>query len=333
MKIKLGRAVFPFILLLLMPIVVNAHVKWFTDIDAEKETIYHIISPSFIAITLISAFALATLPQILPKLMEWEPLKKMDTRLEGYRKHTYHILKYGTAIALFLQVLSGALFAPELVYHPASLNIATWIAIIFLLIPHHVATKTGAIVMLILYVAIVNEYGLFHMLDYAFYLAIGVALLLEKTRGENWGFPFLYLVTGLSLCWVAVEKWVYPTMAVDIIISHQVPTFMFPPELFVSLTAFIEFIVGYLLVVGILNRLLSFILTCIFIMTTLVFGWVEVVGHFMIHIILITFIIEGISFYKPPVQMHKTVLDQIVFVFLNFIFVLATILLIYYRFA
>ena len=132
---------------------------------------------------------------------------------------------------------------------------------------------------------------------------------------------------------MAVEKWVYPYMTTDIIQRHNVPTFGFAPELFVVLSAFIEFVVGYLLVVGIFNRLLAVVLTILFILTTMIFGYTEVVGHAIIHIVLLIFIIEGISFYNPPVKMHTTRLDQMIFVFLNFIFVLSTFLLIYYRFA
>ncbi len=65
------------------------------------------------------------------------------------------------------------------------------------------------------------------------------------------------------------------------------------------MAAFIEFVVGYLLVVGILNRVLGLVVTLIFIMTTMLFGFTEIIGHFMIHIVLFIFIIEGVSFYSP----------------------------------
>ncbi|WP_332628990.1 hypothetical protein [Halalkalibacter flavus] len=321
------------IIFILTPFFVDAHVKWFTELEPQKESIENIINPLFMFITIITAVFLAILPQVLPKLMAWGPLEKMDLKLESYRKYSTSILRYGTAIALIIQVLTGSLFAPELTHYSTLLTVISWMAIAFLLVPNQLATKLGAAAMLILFSIMLAEYGLFHMLDYAFYLAIIFVLFMTKTKYERWSFPFLYLATGLSLCWVAVEKWVYPEMSVDIVINHQLPTFFLSPEVFVSLSAFIEFVVGYLLIVGILNRLLSFILTGIFIMTTTLFGLVEVVGHFMIHIILIIFIIEGVSFYKPPVKIHKTVLDQMIFVFLNFLFVLATILLLYYRFA
>ncbi|MBW7476459.1 hypothetical protein K0T92_17130 [Paenibacillus oenotherae] len=313
--------------------VADAHVKWFTDVVPEKETIIGILSPLFMGIALFVAVLLAVLTQVLPLLSKWKLMLKVDNKLDQMRRYSILILKYGLAAALLIQVVSGSLFVPEFEISSQLESILLWSAIILLLIPHHWATKAGALVTLWLLVKLLLAVGLFHMLDYGFYLAIIVALLLEKTKVQNWGMPFLYLATGLSLCWVAVEKWVFPTMALDIIENHGVPTFGFAPAAFVVMAAFIEFVVGYLLVVGILNRLLSIVLTGIFISTTMLFGMTELVGHFMIHIVLIIFIIEGVSFYKPPVEMHKRKLDQMIFISLNFLFALSLFLLIYYRFA
>lgn len=319
--------------IILTPIITLAHVKWFTEVEPKKETIEHILSPLFMTVALLVAAVLAVLPQLLPKLMEIPYAKKIDNNLDQFRKYSRYILKYGTALALIVQVLSGTIFAPEFYIIETWEVILAWLAIVLLVIPIHYATKAAAVLLLILFINVLNQVGIFHMLDYGFYIAIIFVLLIGKTKLENWGFPFLYLGTGLSLCWVAVEKWVYPTMSLDIIHNHGVPTFGFPPEAFIVLAAFIEFVVGYLLVVGVLNRILSFILTLIFISTTMLFGYTEVVGHLMIHIVLVIFIIEGVSFYHPPIRIHKTILDQMIFVFLNFLFVLATFILIYYRFA
>lgn len=322
-----------FIGIIFSPIFVHAHVKWFTNIIPMKQPIESILSPQFILIAVGTAIVLAVLPQVLPRFMEWSIAKKIDGRLDKFRTYSQVILKYWTALALTIQVTSGTLFAPEFPITSISMSILEWAAIILLLIPHHFATKAGALIMAGLYLYMLQHVGLFHMLDYGYYGAVIVVLMVGNTKFEKYGFPFLYLGTGLSLCWVAVEKWVYPVMSLDIVQQHSVPTFGFTPATFIVLSAFIEFVVGYLLVVGILNRLLAFVLTGIFILTTTLFGYVEVIGHFMIHGILLIFIIEGVSFYNPPIKMHKTKMDQIIFVFLNFLFVLATFLLIYYRFA
>ncbi|CEG27468.1 DoxX family membrane protein [Bacillus sp. B-jedd] len=315
------------------PLLTEAHVKWFTEAVPEKAAIEDILSPVFISVSIGVALILAALPQLLPWMMKWKPFEKIDSRLDGLRKYSRLILKYGTAAALIIQVVMGTIFAPEIHLPSMEVTVLAWLSIGLLLIPHHYATKAGALILFGIFVYLTPLHGVFHMLDYGFYLAVIFVLLIGSTRLEQWGFPFLYLGTGLSLCWVAVEKWVFPGLSLDIIAHHHVPTFGFSPGIFILLSAFIEFVVGYLLIVGVLNRLLAFILTIIFILTTTLFGWLELAGHFIIHIILAIFIIEGVSFYKPPISIHKTVADQVVFVFLNFIFVLATFVLIYYRFA
>lgn len=323
---------FVFLFTFLLPSIVEAHVKWFTTLTPEKETIENIVSPLFIGMSILVAILLAAIPQLIPFIMKWGFFEKIEKRLTSFRPYSRYILKYGTAIAFIIQISQHTLFAPEFHIDNTEFFISCTM-ILFLLIPHHAFTKLGSILLFFLFVHMTIEQGIFHMLDYGFYLAIGFVLLIGKTKIEHTGFPFLYLGTGLSLCWVAVEKWVYPKLTLDIIQLHGVPTFGFDPSTFIILAAFIEFTVGYLLVVGILNRLLGFVVTLIFISTTLLFGSKEVIGHFMIHIVLIIFIIEGVSFYNPPIKMHSKKSDQMIFVFLNFIFVLASFLLIYYRFA
>ncbi|MGM0846539.1 MAG: DoxX family membrane protein [Bacillota bacterium] len=333
-KYKILLPLIAMALILVSPVFTEAHVKWFTEQVPQKVSIEEILSPLFMILSLVVAVILSVLTLILqPAIERLSFVKKLNDFLDQYRISSRYILKYGTALALLIQVLSGSLFAPEFEIHNQVVLAGVWASIVLLCIPVHYATKAGAVILLGLFIYQLSEAGLFHMLDYGFYLAIIVVLMIGKTRLENWGFPFLYLGTGLSLCWVAVEKWVYPAMSVDIIQNHGVPTFGFAPETFVVLAAFIEFIVGYLLIVGILNRVLAFVLTLIFISTTMLFGVTEIIGHLMIHIVLIIFIIEGVSFYDPPIKIHKTRVDQIIFVFLNFLFTLSAFLLIYYRFA
>ncbi|WP_208589946.1 DoxX family membrane protein [Gracilibacillus suaedae] len=320
-------------LLLATPITTFAHVKWFAEVEPEKVPIEQILSPFFITFAIVVAVTLAILSQVMDYFLKIPYATKVDEFLNGIRQYSRHILKYGTAIAFIIQLVSGTMFAPEFEITASWQIIIMGIIIISLLIPHHISTKVAAFFMLALFITVWQDYGWFYMLDYGFYLAIIFVLFIGKTKLEGWGFPFLYLGTGLSLCWVAVEKWVYPAMSLDIVVNHHVPTFGFDPEVFIVMAAFVEFVVGYLLVVGILNRILGLVVTLIFISTTLLFGMTEIIGHAMIHIVLIIFIIEGVSFYDPPIRIHKTKVDQFVFVFLNFILVLATFILIYFRFA
>ncbi|MFS0724510.1 hypothetical protein [Paenibacillus sp. 1P07SE] len=325
--------IFLFTGLLLVPAAAHGHVKWFTEVQPVKEDITTIMSPFFMILAVVTAVVLALITQLLGRVSTWGVSQRIDAGLDQLRGYLPMLLKYGTAAALIVQAASGSMFAPEFAIEHTFELVLMWTAIVLLLIPFKFASKAGALVLLGLLINLTYKAGLFHMLDYGFYFAVIGVLVLERTRESRLGFPLLYLGTGLSLCWVAVEKWVYPIMAEDIIANHNVPTFGFAPGAFIVMTGFIEFVVGYLLVVGLLNRLLAFVLTLIFISTTMLFGITELIGHFMIHVVLLMFIIEGTGFYKPPVSLHQSRTDQMVFVSLNFLFALATFLLIYYRFA
>lgn len=321
------------VLLAVFPAAAFAHVKWFTGVEPVKEPFNSILSPFFMILAVGTAILLAVLTQVLPLLAGWNVSQRFEAGLDKLRPYTGILLQYGTAASLLVQAASHTVLAPEFEIATAVESGLLWACVVLLCIPHRYAAKAGAVVLLVLFTIITLRTGWFHMLDYGFYVAIAGVLLLNQTRESRLGFPLLYLGTGLSLCWVAVEKWVFPSMAEDIIHNHGVPTFGFEPGVFIVMAGFIEFVVGYLLVVGILNRLLSVVLTLIFVSTTMLFGMTEFIGHLIIHIVLVLFIIEGISFYKPPVAIHKSRIDQMVFVSLNFIFVLATFLVIYYRFA
>jgi len=102
-----------FVLSMAMPLAAEAHVKWFTDLKPDKETIAHIISPIFIILALLIAVLLAVLTQLLPALNSLKFMQWIDRELDKLRVNSILLLKYGLAIALLIQVLSGSLFVPE----------------------------------------------------------------------------------------------------------------------------------------------------------------------------------------------------------------------------
>jgi hypothetical protein len=322
-----------FLFLFLLPASGLAHVKWFTETEAERAPIDTIISPLFVTFAFLSAALLSFLPLAMKKLHAHKPSIKWESGVARFRPYTFFILQYGTVATLLIQIFEGSLFAPELLELQGIWLWAVWIVILLLSIPMRITVRAGAALLLILFGVTVFEHSWLHMLDYVFYLGIIFMFFFYRTRMNIWTFPFLYLTTGFSLCWVAVEKWVYPNMSANVLINHDIFTFGFAPGTFAMMLGYVEFIIGYLLIVGLLNRMLALVLTLIFFSTALLFGWVELIGHFPIHVILLTFIIEGVSFHKPPVQFHERTWQQSIFVSFNFIFALSFILLAYYRLA
>ncbi len=198
---KKGLLSFVVALILATPITAYAHVKWFSEVEPEKVPIEQILSPFFIVFALVIAVILAILSQVMDYFLKIPYASKVDSYLNGIRKYSRYILKYGTALAFIIQIISGTMFAPEFEITEVWQTLAMGIIIIALLIPHHISTKVAAFIMLGLFITVWQDNGWFHMLDYGFYLAIIFVLFIGKTNLERWGFPFLYLGTGLSLCW------------------------------------------------------------------------------------------------------------------------------------
>ena len=325
---------FLFILLVtLTPHFAEAHVKWFTKSMREKAPIEEIITPLFMGTAVICVMLLVCLTIFVMKATNWSFFSKRERWLSGFRKHTLVLLRYGTVLALVIQVMSSVVFSPGYQINHTIITYSIWITIALLLIPDYKATKGAGLILLGLFTYLTAQNGLFDMLDESYFLSIIAVFLICETKWEKFSIPLLYLGTGLSLCWVAIEKWVFPGMSIDIIANYHVPTFGFPPEIFIVLVAFVEFVIGYLFIIGLLNRILGFVVTVIFILTTTLFGWTEIVGHTMLHILFLIFIIEDTSFYWTPLKIYKTQRERLLFVSINFILLLVTLLLVYYIFA
>lgn len=322
-----------FFMILIVPTQISAHVKWFTPVLPNRSSIEEIMSPLFLSLLFCIALGLAIGYGSRTQVERHIFIQKFNKKLHSYDWLVPKLLQWGTAVTFMIQLVSTqSIFALEIDRNPLIAMFMFLIAML-LFIPIRFTIQLAGSLIGICFIERTIYYGVFHMLDYVFYISIALIFLTFKTKYAKWGSSILYLGTGFSLCWVAVEKWVYPNMAISIIEHYGVPTFGIQITAFVCIAAFIEFIVGYFLIVGILNRFLSFLLTCILLSTTLIFGLKEFNGHFMIHLILITFIIEGTSFYKPPIAMHRTVWEQMLFVSINFVLTVATMLVFHYRFA
>lgn len=330
------KKVFFFYLMLVIiftPMTVFAHVKWFTDVNPERVEIDSILSPFFFCMAILTAICLGLLSLYIPEFEKVAKIRQLQQKAE-YFSFPDAYLKYGTALALIIQIQAGTLFAPEFFLHNSSSLILVWAIIGLLVIPNLYSTKLAALILLGFYISFTFHHGIFHMLDYSFYLGIISYYLLIQTKWERFKFYLLYMLTGFSLCWLAIEKWVYPSMTLNIIEQFAVPTFGFDPALFTIMAAFIEFGIGYCWIMGILNRLFSIIFIVIITLTTLLFGYTEFIGHFLLYIIMILFLVDNPVKYSPMnLNYFKTKHGQFLFIIFNFFLILSTFFLVYYRFA
>src|SRR5690606_11953951 len=132
--------------------------------------------------------------------------------------------------------------------------------------------------------------------------------------------PVLYSGLGFSLCWVAFEKLIYPFWGLEVLSKQPALTMGLPHDFFLMSCAFIEFTLGYLLIICLLHRPLAIVVTLVFFTTTCFFGKTEVVGHTILHGALLVFILRGPGhYYQAPIKFHKSLVLRSLFAMVNFI--------------
>lgn len=135
---------------------------------------------------------------------------------------------------------------------------------------------------------------------------------------------------GFSLCWVALEKIVYPQWALYLLDQHPQLTLGLEMRFFLLAAAFVEFSLGYLLIINLLQRPLALVITIVFFLTTTVFGKLEVIGHTPIHAALIVFLLQGPgTTWQPPIACHRKLGLRTAFAAVNFALLLALLLPLY----
>lgn len=321
------------VMLLAMPAPALAHVKWFSDFSYADRPLSaaEILTPNFLALAMLSIVTIAA-------------LVVLDRRLEGvgwYRRATEWlssrgdqgvlIVRVGAGAVLLLSWQADAMLVPELGIGSAWIGWYQFL-LAFLLLFRATTPAAGA-GLILLYAFGVARFGALHMLDYVVYAGAGYFLSVSEAahpRIRGSGLPALYLAVGFSLCWVALEKIVYPQWGLYVLQQNPQLALGLDLRFFLLAAAFVEFSLGYLLIINLLQRPLALTITLVFFTTTLVFGKVEVIGHTLIHAALAVFVLEGPgTAFVPPIAMHRRLGTRSAFAAVNFALVLALLMVPY----
>lgn len=104
-----------------------------------------------------------------------------------------------------------------------------------------------------------------------------------------------------------------------------------PADFFLLACAFVELCLGYLLIIGLLQRPLALTITLVFLTTSSFFGKTEVIGHTILHGALLVVAVLGPGrYYPPPIEFHQRLSLRAAFVALNFLVVVGRLGLIYH---
>lgn len=330
-KITIG--LLPLLLFLLLSQTTYAHVKWFADFSFADQplALSAAITPTFLALTVFSMIVIGALVLVDLRLSNVGWYQQINRWLEQYQAHSLLILRIATGVTLLLSWQVDTVLMPDLRVDAAWVGWFQYILAFLLLFPRLV--PLSGLGLFILYIIGVTQYGIFHLLDYVIILGVGYFLLVSNTSNtdiKGSAIPVLYFTTGFSLCWVALEKVIYPQWGLYILGENPQLALGFPLEFFLIGAAFVEFSLGYLLIIGLLERPLALLITLVFFTTTLIFGKVEVIGHTMIHAALIVFLLEGPGHvYRPPISFHKNIKLRTAFASINFALLLLLLLIPY----
>lgn len=315
------------LLLFAFPLTVSAHVKWFADFNFGDRplTLTEIATPLFFGLAVFSTVVIAVLVFVDRRLDHLFWYKRINALLMEQHHHSLLIMRVAIAAVLLILWASDHVLAPELV---SSIPGLTWLqfllAILLLFVP---TVPIAGVGLILLYVIAIFEFGIFHLLDYLHYLGIGFFFAVSLLKQRSWRelrFPVLFATVGFALCWLALEKLVYPSWGLHILAQNPQLTLGLPPEIFLVGAAFVEFCLGYLLIIGLLERPLSLIITAVFFTTTLVFGRTEIIGHTPLHAVLVVFLLNGPgTLYKAPIAIHKRLGWRTAFASVNFLLLLA----------
>jgi uncharacterized membrane protein YphA (DoxX/SURF4 family) len=311
------------LLFFFFPYQASAHVKWFSNYDFQQRPLNfsELNTPLFWGLFILSIVTIVLLVW-LDKLAEKSLLyHRINSFLDRYADQGPLIMRVSMAAVLLMSWQGDTVIAPEIAISNQAWGWFQFLLALFLLFKE--TTPLAGLGIIFLYFKGISEHGYFHMLDYVVYPAVGLFLIFSYLKNEklkNLDLPVLYSGLGFSLCWVAFEKMIYPYWGISVLEQAPALTMGLKPDFFLLSCAFIEFSLGYLLIICLLHRPLAVIVTLTFFTTTAFFGKTEVVGHTILHGALLVFIVKGPGhYYQAPIRFHKNFGMRCLFSAVNFV--------------
>lgn len=317
----------------LIPALSFGHVKWFTGFTFLDKplTILEVINPVYILLVILSVVVISLMVFADKRADELSWYRNINTWLSDKEKYSLIIVRVAMAAVLLISWANDTILTPELVSQFDWLNWLQFILALMLLF--YKSTMYAGAGLLLLYAVAMFEFGFFHMLDYLHFVGVGLYLFTHRLPNHQLraiGLPALYITIGFSLIWLGYEKLFYPSWGLYLLEQNPQLALGLPQDFFLQAAAFVEISLGYLLIIGLLERPLAAVITLVFFMTTLVFGKLEVIGHTPLHAALLVFLFSGTgSMYKPPIKFHNKLYLRVGFAAVNFIVVIGIFLAAY----
>ena len=280
-----------------------AHVKWFAEYDLHQPPlpIGEVLTGPFVYFFLISVvgiYAFYWVDRYVYRRSILEDVLRRYTISES----TASIIMRAAAFVFFGAVsiygFTGQAFylTPELKTDRAWVP---WLQLAMALCAlHRLTVPLMGLGMVVLYVAAVNQYGLFHLLDYLILIGVTYYFLASAIDGPGWltsRYIVLYATTGITLLWASIEKWGYPSWTFPLFKKDPDLLMGLDPSIYMMLAGFVEFNLTFVLLssASLLSRMIALGLASVFVLAIYKFGAIDAVGHLLIITILAVLIAYG----------------------------------------
>ncbi len=307
-------------------------MKWFSEFSyADKPLgLGDVLSTNFFILLGLSIVVIVVLTLLEEKIISIPWVSRIDNWFASRSEHVMYVMRIGVGVTLVWCWQAGKVFAPELATNTA------WVIwaelLVALLLVFRKTIKLAGASMIVLYLVAISMFGFFHMLDYMLIAGVGwffIAYESKNSKIQITALPALYATLGFCLIWLGLEKLVYPSWSRVLLEQHPVLALGVEHDFFVTAAALIEISLGFMILVCLQERLLALIITLVFVLTTLVFGKEEVVGHTLIHTVLIVFLFAGPGKATPPLHWIKNVNLRLPVTAVAFVVLLATLMIPY----
>jgi uncharacterized membrane protein YphA (DoxX/SURF4 family) len=283
-----------------------AHVKWFSSFDylEKSKSISEVTNSTYWILVISSILVISLLIFLDKKLNDAQWNKKIETWLDERKHFGHYAVVIGTFTVLFISWAGDTILVPEIEAYYEFISWFQFFAALLILIPR--TTAIGGAMLLLLYLYCVGIYGFFYMLNYLHFVGIAIYLIAVKSKVEkikNLAMPAVYITLGFSLIYLAFEKLYYPSWSIQLLEQHPELALGLPHEFFVKASAFVEIGLGFMMLIGSVQRILALVITLTFITTSLFFGKIEVIGHTSLHAVLVLVIFVGTEgVYQPFIK-------------------------------
>jgi hypothetical protein len=275
-----------------MSTVASAHVKWLVTCDASDDplplqAVFTGTFWLFLALFVALFYVLCVIEDTRVGAFLSGVLDRWTAPL---RQRADVLLRASAAVSFAVLWTDGsAILTPDLRDDHA------WLSIIQVLIAIYVAARAtlpaAAVAVLVLYGYGVATYGLFHMLDYPFFLGLAAYFALSVSKNSWLGshrFDYLRWTAALSVMWPSMENFLYPSWVASVALAHPQLTFGSDVATFTNAVGVAEFGLAFaLLWTPLVRRLAATVLALLLFAVTFDLGKMVGVGHLMLVTILL----------------------------------------------